>query len=36
METDFGAIDADSIKKKAENYSKIVKRLEGALEANPI
>lgn len=36
MESQFGAIDADTIKKTAEKYSKICKRLEGTLEANPI
>jgi hypothetical protein len=36
METNFGQIDAPSIQKEAEKYSKICKRLEGALEFNPI
>lgn len=36
METQFGQIDAPSIQKISEKYSKICKRLEGALEPNPI
>ena len=36
MDTNFGYIDAETIKKMAEKYSKVVKRLEGSLEANPI
>lgn len=36
METNFGQIDAPSIQKEAEKYSKICKRLEGALDPNPI
>jgi dynein heavy chain len=36
MDTQFGQIDADNIKKTAEKYSKICKRLEGAIDPNPI
>ncbi len=32
----FGGIDAPSIAKQAEKYAKICKRLEGAIDANPI
>jgi len=36
METQFGQIDAPSIQKISTDYAKICKRLEGALDANPI
>ena len=36
METQFGQIDAPFIQKVSTDYAKICKRLEGALEANPI
>jgi len=36
METQFGQIDAPLIQKISTDYAKICKRLEGALEANPI
>ena len=32
----FGSIDAPAIAKIAEKYAKIVKRIEGAIEMNPI
>lgn len=36
METQFGMIDAEKISNISANYAKIVKRLEGNLDANPI
>jgi hypothetical protein len=36
MKSNFGQIDAPSIQKLAEKYAKICKRLEGALDVNPI
>jgi len=34
--SNFGQIDAPNIQKLAEKYAKICKRIEGALEQNPI
>jgi dynein heavy chain len=36
LQSQFGQIDAPSIAKQAEKYAKICKRLEGAIDPNPI
>ena len=36
MEANFGQIDAPMIQKVSQDYAKICKRLEGALDPNPI